>query len=128
MSGSVQPAFTSLDFVGQQTPISRACRFLTEVDHCERLLLSAGTDCAGVMADSAPAATPRHQHDLCAGDAVFGLAKGSLGSHVVANTAALARMPPAADPEQASAAPTVFMTAEFALRDAVQTNRSARCA
>ena len=92
-----------------------------------RLLPSAGADCAGIIADRAPSATPGHEQVLCAGEAVFGLARGSLGSHAEANTTALARMPPAVEPEQASAAPTVFITAELALCDAVQNLHTARC-
>ena len=45
----------------------------------------------------------------------------------MADTTALARLPPAVEPEQASAAPTVLITAELALRDAVRSVRTARC-
>ena len=81
-------------------------------------LLLTGADCAGVVADCAV----NMQHDapaLVPGDAMFGLARGSLGSHVVADAAALAHLPPAAELEQASAAPTVFTTAHLALCDVI---------
>ncbi len=85
-----------------------------------------GADCAGVVADCANV----KQHDSLAaapGDAVFGLARGSLGSHVVADAAALARLPPAAELAQASTAPTVFTTAHLALYEARRDCTGGRC-
>ena len=77
-------------------------------------------DCASSLrGDCTPA--------LTAGDAVFGLARGSLGSHVVASTKALARLPPALLPAQAASAPTVFITADFALRVMLQNSHGDRC-
>lgn len=49
------------------------------------------------------------------GDAVFGLAMGSLGSHVLAADGAVARMPSHIGFESAASCPTVFVTVDFAL-------------
>ena len=47
---------------------------------------------------------------------MFGLAEGSLGSHVVAAAATLARLPINSALEAACTTPTVFTTADAALR------------
>ena len=75
----------------------------------------AGGDCAGVVIRCGPHSGtlgPR----LAPGDAVFGLAEGSLGSHVLAAAATLARMPAGSALEAVATAPTVFTTADAALR------------
>ena len=74
----------------------------------------AGGDCAGIVVSCGPhtGTGPR----LAPGDAVFGLAEGSLGSHVVAAAATLARLPEGSALEAAATTPTVFTTADAALR------------
>ena len=76
-----------------------------------------GSDCAGVVvsagADVAAAPTAP-----LPGRAVFGLATGSLGSHVLASAQTLVPMPPTLSFEQAATTPTVFVTVEAALRQA----------
>mgnify|MGYP001806729484 CR=1 FL=1 len=76
-----------------------------------------GGDCAGVVvaagADVAAAPTAP-----LPGRAVFGLATGSLGSHVLASAQTLVPMPPTLSFEQAATTPTVFVTVEAALRQA----------
>ena len=55
------------------------------------------------------------QNVLCvAGQAVFGQASGSLGSHVRCSEASLVPMPPNATCEAAATVPTVFITADSA--------------
>ncbi len=137
LSGSVERILSSSDCASEIDVLVQLSSFCSLLESSQQHMtphrdrkppLSAGADCAGIIAHLPPFAVPGRRQVLCAGDAVFGLARGSLGSHVTANTTALTRMPPAVEPDQASAAPTVFITAELALRDAVQTPRSARCA
>lgn len=52
------------------------------------------------------------------GDEVFGLAMGSLGSHVLVQDGAMARKPPHLTFEEAASCPTVFVTVDAALRTA----------
>lgn len=61
------------------------------------------------------------------GDAVFGLAEGSLGSHTVAATATLALLPASVMGDGGCTAPTVFTTADAALRQLAGTTCKDRC-
>ena len=72
-----------------------------------------GGDFAGIVArvPSGSAAS-----GLQPGDAVFGLAAGSLGSYVHASVATLAPMPANLDFEEAATMPTVFITVDIALQ------------
>eukprot|EP00873_Tetraselmis_striata_P013540 jgi/Tetstr1/433804/TSEL_002429.t1 len=72
-----------------------------------------GADMAGVVV-----AVGQGAGRLVEGQAVFGLAPGCLGSHVVADEAALAPLPPGASFKQAATMPTVFVTVDMALRAA----------
>ena len=76
------------------------------------LLLITGGDFSGVISRPGPASCWRQ------GDSVFGLAMGSLGSHVLVRDAAMERMPPNLSFEEAAACPTVFVTVDCALRTA----------
>ena len=84
-----------------------------------------GSDCSGIVLSSGPALGPGQSSQTTAfpqgllpGSAVFGLAGGSLGSHVVASCMALAPMPPCLSFEAAATAPTVFITTDAVLRQA----------
>ena len=79
-----------------------------------------GGDCSGIVirAASPNAAGNINVKPLEPGQAVFGLAGGSLGSHVVASCMALAPMPPCLSFEAAATAPTVFITTDAVLRQA----------
>ena len=72
-----------------------------------------GGDCAGVIT----AGYLRHNGEVIAGpgDVAFGLAFGSLGSHVIASAKALVPMPKDVSFEEASTMPTVFVTVDTAL-------------
>eukprot|EP00873_Tetraselmis_striata_P004850 jgi/Tetstr1/425114/TSEL_015576.t1 len=72
-----------------------------------------GADMAGVVM-----AVGQGAGRLVGGQAVFGLAPGCFGSHVVADEAALAPLPPGASFKQAATMPTVFVTVDMALRAA----------
>jgi NADPH:quinone reductase-like Zn-dependent oxidoreductase len=70
-----------------------------------------GGDFAGLILRQTPSTTS----SLGVGDAVFGLAGGCLGSHVVASSKALAPLPSHVDFTEAATMPTVFVTADLAL-------------
>jgi len=69
-----------------------------------------GGDCAGVVVK-----TPDDGCGLVVGQPVFGLAAGSLGSHVVASSKTLVPMPSSLSFEAAATMPTVFVTVDAAL-------------
>ena len=75
-----------------------------------------GGDCAGVVAQAGPAleGTPV----LALGQPVFGLAAGSLGSHVHASAKTMVPMPASLTFEAAATTPTVFVTVLAALEQA----------
>lgn len=62
------------------------------------------------------------------GDAVFGQAAGCLGSHVVADAAALTRLPCSMNLPSASTMPTAFLTAAAAFQNAAGLQAGDRCA
>ena len=72
-----------------------------------------GSDFSGVivgqggMATGVTAIDPAPDPDLAIGSAVFGLATGCLGSHVVCSSETIAPLPPNVGFEDAAAAPTV---------------------
>ena len=70
-----------------------------------------GGDSAGVVVAAGPGVT-----HLRPGDAVFGLAAGSMGSHVHAHAQTVVRMPPHLGFEAAASCPTVFITVDSAFR------------
>ena len=72
-----------------------------------------GADCAGVVTATGPGVT-----NLQPGMAVFGLAGGSLGSHVQASAETLVPMPASLKFEQAATTPTVFLTVDTAFNAA----------
>ncbi len=80
-----------------------------------------GGDCAGVVVATGPAPTP-----LAVGQAVFGLASGSLGSHVVASAYTMVPVPPSLTFEAAATMPTVFVTVRAALVEAAHMQRGQR--
>lgn len=63
---------------------------------------------------------------LDAGQAVFGQASGSLGSHVKCSQATLVAMPPNVTFEAAATVPTVFITADAAFCHAMTLRPSDR--
>jgi len=72
-----------------------------------------GGDCAGVIVEG----VLHHDGLVLAGpgDAVFGLAGGCLGSHVIASNKTVVPMPSNISFEEASTMPTVFVTVDTAL-------------
>ena len=72
-----------------------------------------GADCAGVVLATGAGVTHLHP-----GMAVFGLAGGSLGSHVQASAQTLVPMPASLSYEQAATTPTVFLTVDTAFNAA----------
>ena len=72
-----------------------------------------GADCAGVVTAIGAGAS-----SLQPGMAVFGLAGGSLGSHVQASAQTLVLMPASLSFEQAATTPTVFLTVDTAFNAA----------
>ena len=72
-----------------------------------------GADCAGLVTATGPEVTSLHP-----GMAVFGLAGGSLGSHVQAAAQTLVPMPASLSFEQAATTPTVFLTVDTAFNAA----------
>ena len=72
-----------------------------------------GADSAGVVLS-----VGRGVEGLQPGDAVFGLAAGSIGSHVHTPAATVVRMPPNLSFEEAATTPTVFITVDEAFRQA----------
>ena len=86
-----------------------------------------GSDFAGVVIRYGPAAATHisgsgvNPVDLASynpGQAVFGLAGGCLGSHVIASSMALAPLPACISFEAAATTPTVFITTDAVLRQA----------
>lgn len=63
---------------------------------------------------------------ICAGQAVFGQASGSLGSHVKCSQATLVAKPPNVTFEAAATVPTVYITADAAFRHAMTLHPSDR--
>eukprot|EP00889_Picochlorum_renovo_P002070 jgi/Picre1/29100/NNA_004493.t1 len=72
-----------------------------------------GGDCSGVVVSCGQGVD-----SLQPGDAVFGLAGGSLGSHVHVSAPRMAPMPPNLSFEAAATCPTVFITVDAAFRQA----------
>jgi NADPH:quinone reductase-like Zn-dependent oxidoreductase len=72
-----------------------------------------GGDCAGVVVSVGPGVI-----GIVPGQSVFGLAGGSLGSHVHVPALQLAAMPPNLTFEAAATTPTVFTTVDMAFRQA----------
>ncbi len=84
-----------------------------------------GGDCAGVITSG----YLRDQNGKILagpGDAAFGLAFGSLGSHVIASAKTLVPMPQGVSFEEASTMPTVFVTVDTALNRLAQVKRGQR--
>ncbi|PNG99823.1 Phenolphthiocerol synthesis polyketide synthase type I Pks15/1, partial [Tetrabaena socialis] len=78
-----------------------------------------GGDCAGVVVRVAADVESRlGAEGPQPGRAVFGLAAGCMGSHVVASSDTLVPMPAQLTFEEAATAPTVFLTVDAALRQA----------
>jgi acyl transferase domain-containing protein/acyl carrier protein len=71
-----------------------------------------GGDCAGVVVQAAP------DCGLVVGQRVFGLAAGSLGSHVIASAKTVVPLPLELSFEKAATMPTVFVTVDTALHRA----------
>ncbi|KAK9815806.1 hypothetical protein WJX72_009873 [[Myrmecia] bisecta] len=80
-----------------------------------------GSDCAGIVLRISSPATC---NGLEPGDAVLGIAHGSLGTVVTANAAMLVRKPPMLRIEAAATIPTVFITVNVALHQSVLGSRS----
>ena len=76
-----------------------------------------GADCAGVVMAVGPARNPT---GLTVGDAVFGIAPGSLGSCVVTSSSNLVPMPSHLGFHEAASVPTVMVTGQVALMQAGQ--------
>ena len=72
-----------------------------------------GGDCAGVVVACGPPATG--YPTLAVGQPVFGLAAGSLGSHVLASVKTVVPLPASLELEAAATMPTVFVTVDAAL-------------
>jgi len=84
-----------------------------------------GGDCAGIITSG----YLRGQNDEILagpGDAAFGLAFGSLGSHVIASARTLVPMPQGISFEEASTMPTVFVTVDTALNRLAQVKKGQR--
>ena len=73
-----------------------------------------GGDCAGIVMRGCVMDGPRVLAQP--GDAVFGLAAGSLGSHVITSSKTVVQMPASITFEEAASIPTVFITVDTALR------------
>ena len=71
-----------------------------------------GGDCSGVVVQVAPGC------ELAVGQRVFGLAAGSLGSHVIASSKTMVPIPEDVTFERAATMPTVFVTVDAALHRA----------
>jgi hypothetical protein len=73
-----------------------------------------GGDCSGIVLRG----SVTHNGAVIAGpgDAVFGLAAGSLGSHVVTSSKTMVPMPASVGFEEAATMPTVFITVDTALK------------
>ena len=83
-----------------------------------------GGDCAGVVVATGPP-LPGHP-ELAVGTPVFGLAAGSLGSHVHSSTKTIVQLPANLSFEAAATMPTVFVTVDAALRHAAATQAGDR--
>ena len=83
-----------------------------------------GGDCAGVVVAAGRPVPGGPSHTI--GQAVFGLASGCLGSHVLASAHTLVPMPWCLSFEAASTMPTVFVTVDAALHQAARMQRGER--
>jgi len=86
-----------------------------------------GADCAGVIMAVGPAvATPNNvtSPSFRVGDAVFGIAPGSLGSCVATSVSNLVHMPIHMGFHEAATVPTVMVTGQVALMQAAQVSAS----
>lgn len=81
------------------------------------MLSVAGSDCAGIVAHSLNRQTSPSPA-VVAGEAVFGLAEGCLGSHVHAPMQTMVPVPECLGFDAAATLPTVCITAAAALRNA----------
>jgi len=79
-----------------------------------------GGDCAGIVIATG------QDSSLTKGQAVFGLAAGSLGSHVIASTKTIVPMPSNVTFTEAATMPTVFVTVDSALVRAASLSSSDR--
>lgn len=79
-----------------------------------------GADCAGVIMAVGAAQTDRASPGFTVGDAVFGIAPGSLGSCVVTSASNLVPMPSHLGFHEAATVPTVMVTGQVALLQAAQ--------
>ena len=75
-----------------------------------------GADCAGIVSSTNTDSGAVMQR----GDAVFGLAPGALGTHVVASATTMAPAPASIALSAAAAMPTAYTTVDLALRQAVR--------
>lgn len=85
-----------------------------------------GGDCAGMVlrcSSSNSSSSMSTGSSVQAGERVFGLAAGCLGSHVVASSLAMVPMPPTVSSEAAATAPTVFITVDAVLIQAAAMRR-----
>ena len=80
-----------------------------------------GSDCAGVIIEGK---ILLHGRTAGPGDRVFGLATGCLGTTVVASCSTVIPLPSSVLPEEGSAAPTVYITVDLALRAPVSSHWS----
>jgi NADPH:quinone reductase-like Zn-dependent oxidoreductase len=83
-----------------------------------------GGDCAGVVVEAGPSEDGHPV--LQVGQAVFGLAAGSLGSHVVASAKTVVPLPALLSFEEAATMPTVFITVDAALIQAANMQPTSR--
>ncbi|KAL0028772.1 hypothetical protein WJX79_006627 [Trebouxia sp. C0005] len=82
-----------------------------------------GADCAGVIMAVGPAVATSKVVDspsFTVGDAVFGIAPGSLGSCVATSVSSLVHMPTHLGFHEAATVPTVMVTGQVALKQAAQ--------
>lgn len=79
-----------------------------------------GADCAGVIMAVGASHTDHVSPGFTIGDAVFGIAPGSLGSCVVTSASNLVPMPSHLGFHEAATVPTVMVTGQVALRQAAQ--------
>ena len=77
-----------------------------------------GADCAGVIMAVAPTPANHTSPGFTVGDAVFGIAPGSLGSCVVTSASNLVPMPSHLGFHEAATVPTVMVTGQVALLQA----------
>ena len=79
-----------------------------------------GADCAGVIMAAGAAQTDHASPGFTVGDAVFGIAPGSVGSCVVTSASNLVPMPAHLGFHEAATVPTVMVTGQVALLQAAQ--------